>query len=330
MKHRQPISKLSIVILLMLALCLLASCGAPRNVMTDSAVSGSGSYAEKGEDMNAVPMEPSFGMNDSALALPDMTEKAGTKVIKTFSLSAETTDFDAAIQSLNELIANHGGYVESSTTSNQSLSNKNQSYRRNANYTLRIPAEQAEAFVSTLGNSLHLTSNHSTVEDVSETYYSIEARLEELQVERSSLLEILESPSVTKDYNMWLTVKQRLSEVTQQIAVYQGQLNRYDSKIAYSTVNLSIIEVRTYSSTVEDNSFGAQMGAAFSNGWTSFVEGLQSFILWIASSLPALILFFLIIGAVVFVVMKLVKKKKKAKLPQKQPPQNNDLDNMRL
>ena len=328
MKHQKHLSRFSLFLVLLLALCLFASCGSAKT--TDRVGSSTmGDSVGKGE-MNYAPADPSIGMNDSALTLPDMTEKAGTKVIKTFSLSAETTDFDTAIQSLTTLIADHGGYVESSTTSNQSLSTKNQSYRRTASYTLRIPAEQAEAFVSSLGTSLHLTSNHSTVEDVSETYYSIEARLEELQVERSSLLEILESPAVTKDYNMWLTVKQRLSEVTQQIAVYQGQLNRYDSKIAYSTVNLSVTEVRTYSSTVEDNSFSAQIGAAFSNGWTSFVEGLQSFILWIASSLPALILFFLIVGGIVFGTVKLVKKKKKAKLPQKQPPQNNDLDNMKL
>lgn len=318
MKHRNLISKLTLVLILLLSLCLLASCGS--SAVADRETSG-GAY-NKEESMEIAPEDPSAGLNDSSLSLPDMTDKAGTKVIKTFHLSAETTDFDTAIGSLNTLITEHGGYVESASTHNQSLSGKNQSYRRNATYTLRIPAEQAEEFVSSLGTSFHLTSNSSTVEDVSENYYSIEARLEELQVERDSLLEILESPSVTKDYDMWLTVKQRLSEVTQQIAVYQGQLNRYDSKIAYSTVNLTISEVLNYSTTAEDNSFGSRIGAAFSEGWTDFVEGAQAFAIGVASIFPALILFFLIVGGALFTTFAILKKNKKKAKAAKQANDN--------
>lgn len=318
MKNRNLISRVSLVLILLLTLSLLASCG--TSDLADGMTGGSKDFME--ENANTSPMAPSIGMNDAALGLPDMTDKVGTKIIKTYNLSAETTDFEAALTSLNTLISEHSGYVESSTTNNQSLSGKNQSYRRNATFTLLIPAEHAEAFVSSLGTNLHLTSNNSSVEDVSENYYSIEARLEELQAERDSLLEILNAPETTKDYNLWLTVKQRLSEVTQQIAVYQGQLNRYDSKIAYSTVHLSISEVLNYSSTVENNSFGARISAAFSDGWTDFVEGTQDFAIFLVANFPGVIIFLLIVNAAWFIPVTILKKQK-----AKKATENNQTEN---
>lgn len=318
MKHRKQISIFSLMLILMLTLALLTSCSSP-----DGATGNTGGISNnKGESTNDIIAPSDPGMSDSELSLPDMTDKVGTKIIKTFTLSAETTDFDNAITALGTLIGEHRGYVESSNTYDQSLSGQNHAYIRRANYTLRIPAEQAEAFVTSLGNNLHVTSNSSTVEDVSENYYSIEARLEELQAERDSLLKILNAPETTKDYNLWLTVHQRLSEVTQQIAVYQGQLNRYDSKIAYSTINLSIAEVLNYSTTAEDNSFGSRMSAAFSEGWTSFVEGSQSFAVFLAENFPGVIIFLLIVNAAWVIPVTIVKKKKAKNATE--PKQAND------
>ena len=268
------------------------------------------------EDMNMMetPSEAGKteigGLNDpsTSAGVPDDAER---KIIKTFDIGSETKDFDAAIGSLNTLIAEHGGYVESSTSSNKSLNNKSDSYTRYASYTVRVPAENAEAFVGSVGTLFNITSNKSYVEDVSETYYSIEARLEELKVERDSLMQVLEQPETAKDYDLWLTVNQRLSEVRQQIAVYQGQINRYDNRVAYSTVNLSINEVIHFTEVSENRSFGSRLGAAFREGWSNFAGGVQDFISWFAEALPVLILLGAIATGVVFIIRAARKKKKK-------------------
>ena len=235
---------------------------------------------------------------------------AERKIIKTFDIGSETKDFDGAIASLNTLITENGGYVENSTSSNKSLNNKSESYTRYATYTIRIPAEKAEAFVGSVGTLFNITSNRSYVEDISETYYSIEARLEELKVERDSLMQVLEQPETAKDYDQWLTVNQRLSEVRQQIAVYQGQINRYDSKVAYSTVNLTVNEVIHFTEVSEDRSFGSRLGAAFKEGWSNFAVGMQDFAIWLAEALPVLILLGGIVTGVVFIIRAARKKKK--------------------
>lgn len=311
MKHRTRFSMFSLALILLLLIPLFASCGAKSDGMMDlPSTEGNGQY---GEDAGK---EELFGSASGELPSSKLPEGAERKIIKTFDINAETTDFDGALASLKAAVTEHGGYVESATTHDQSLTNANREYSRRASYTVRIPAEQAEAFVSAIGNTLHVTSNNSFVEDISETYYSIEARLQELTVERDSLLEILDAPDTKKDYDLWLTVKQRLSEVTQQIAVYQGQINRYDSQVAYSTVKLSIREVLTYSTIRENNKFGTRLAAAFVDGWNSFVEGAQDFAIWFAESLPVLVLLALLATGVILTVRALRKKRKAKKETQ--------------
>ena len=299
---KKHLTKILALLLILSAVTVgFASCKASKNDIATEDMMESPSEAGKGE--------LSGGLSDveQSVTVPADAER---KIIKTFDIGSETKDFDGAIASLNTLVTENGGYVESSTSSNKSLNNKSDSYTRYATYTIRIPAEKAEAFVGSVGTLFNITSNRSYVEDISETYYSIEARLDELKVERDSLLQVLEQPETAKDYDLWLTINQRLSEVRQQIAVYQGQINRYDSQVAYSTVNLTINEVIHFTEVSENRSFGGRLGAAFKEGWSNFAVGMQDFAIWLAEALPVLILLGGIVTGVVFIIRAARKKKK--------------------
>ncbi len=301
MKIRSILTSL-FLLLLCLTLCLsMASCS-----------SSDKGYASNGAMMGEVA-ESKPGFNDTSLTV-DSSQVSERKVIKTFNVSAETKAYDEAVANLNALIDSNGGYVESARVNNQSMNNRSDTYTRYASYTIRIPAEKTDAFMTSVGNMMHITSNQSTVEDISETYYSIEAKLEELKVERDSLLDIMEEESTKKDYSFWLTVKQRLSEVTQQIAVYQGQLNRYDGKVAYSTIHLNINEVLTYSAAQGENGFWGSLGEAFLEGWTDFFLFLQDFAIFLVGAMPVL----LILGGVVVLIVFLCRKSKKKKEKKRQ------------
>ena len=301
---KKRISRLLALLLATLTLCAaFASCSAGNKSDATEDYFG-GSFEE--EKMPTVDAGNGFVNTEQNITQAPDTQR---KVIKTFDINAETKDFDAAITSLGALITSCNAYVESSSSTNKSLGSSSTRYARHATYTVRVPAENAERFVNSLGEHFNVTSNRSFVEDVSESYYSIEARLEELKVERDSLLDILDDPNTKKDYTLWTTVQSRLSEVRQQIAVYQGQLNRYDSKIAYSTVNLSVNEVINYTEGAENNSFGSRLGAAFKEGWVDFLSGVQEFVIWFAEALPVLLLLGIIAAVTVTVIVHATKKK---------------------
>ena len=290
------IVRLFAVAAVLLALCLcLASCG--KNATAND------TYSEQG----AVEKAPGNGLLSSDTSNSGVPAQTDRKIIKTFSINAETTEFDKALESLNALITEHGAYAESVSVNDNSLKNQNRS-ARTATYVVRVPAERAEDFVGSLGGYFNVTAKNASVDDISETYYSIEDTLEELQIERDSLLDMLEAPETKKDYDLWLKVTQRLSEVKQQIAVYQGRLERFDSQVAYSTVHLSIREVINYTVQSEGNSFGARLATAFREGWSNFAVAIQELVIWLAGAVPALLLL-AVIATVVIVIVCIVRRR---------------------
>ena len=309
---KQTTIRLLAVLLALLTLCFgFASCSSKSEVAGDYEYNDMVAE-EKAPTANGVTGN---GFHSSNGMTGDSTSVASDrKIIKTFNIDAETTEFEKATNALNALIAEHDAYVENASQRDNSLRNQGR-YARSATYTVRVPAEKAEDFVKALGGHFNVTSQNATVKDISETYYSIEARLEELQVERDSLLDILDAPETKKDYDLWLKVHQRISEVTQQIAVYQGSINRYDSQVAYSTVYLSIDEVINYTVTSEGNGFWARLGTAFRKGWTNFLDGLQDFAIWLAESLPTLILL-AAIGVGLFFAIRAIWRRRKHKKAQ--------------
>ena len=201
--------------------------------------------------------------------------------------------------------------MESSDVRNQSLNSSAAAYSRYATYTLRVPAEEADAFVNSIGTAFHVTGNNSTVKDISDTYYSIEAVLEELYAERDSLLAMMESLDSNSDYNFWLTLQQRLSEIKQEIAVYQAQLNGYDSKVAYSTLHLSVTEVITYTAQAESGKFGSRISAAFRDSWIDFAQGWQNVAVWFVGAIPTLLVLGGIAVALALIFTRIFRGKKK-------------------
>lgn len=286
--------RILLVVLSLLTVLAFASCSAAKD-------SAGNLYAPE-----VSPEAPTVGMGDDKLnsTTPpaDITER---KIIKTYDINAETKEFDATVTEISHLVAAHGGYVESNAVSNYNYSSKMARY---ASYVIRIPAENADAFIGSVGNTLNVTRHTSNAKDVSESYYSIEATLEELQIERDSLLTMMESLDNQKDYNFWLTIQTRLSEVRQQIARLQAQLNNYDSRIEYSTVNLYINEVVSYT----EESFGSRIGTAFEEGLEEFCEFAEDFAIWVVEALPFLVLFGILL-VIVCIISRRVRARRRAK-----------------
>lgn len=244
--------------------------------------------------------------NNGMLDLPagDGTQK----LIRTCSVEAETRDFDTAAASLNERIAQFGGYVESQNSTGSSY-NSSRGSRRLA-VTVRIPAEKFGDFVSGLGDIMNVTVTTSEVQNVTEAYYDTEARLETLKAERESLQKMMASIDNAKEYDFWLTMQTRLSTIEQDIASLEAKLRTYDNRVSYSTVRISLNEVIEYTPAASPT-FAERVSRSFKSSWKSFASFWQDFAVWIVSLLPVIITLSLIAGAVVIIVIAATKKKNK-------------------
>ena len=295
---------LLVVLILLPALCL-ASC-AMKNESADS-LNGNSKYPA-----NEAP-EVGMGSDKLNSTNPPADIETERKIIKTYELSAETKEFDATVQNIDALVKEYGGYVESNSVTNRNYDSRTARY---ASYKFRVPADKADAFVGSIGNTLNVTRQSSNAQDVSESYYSIEATMQELQIERDSLLNMMASLDNQKDYNFWLTVQTRLSEVRQQIARLQAQLNNYDSRVEFSTVNLYINEVVSYT-PAEEQPFGTRIANAFSEGWTDFCDFSVDFAVWFVGALPFIVLLTIVLIPVILIARRASAKRRARKLAEK-------------
>ena len=267
--------------------------------------------------------EPVAAAGAELEAEPDAAAMA-EKIIYSANVSAETTEFDAAIAAIESMIAEAGGYIQSSNVSGDTRYNDDGTtsvVNRYASYTVAVPSGKFEDFLSKSGTIGNVTSLSRSADNITSRYTDTEARIASLKVQEERLLAMMEG---TGDLESLIALEQRLSEVTYEIESYQRDLNNWDRQVAYSTVSIDLREVSVYTPTVPvTRTFGEKLGDAFSDGWKSFVRGLQGLILALAELLPNLVLLAVIVLAAVFVVRAFRKRRaakwaKKAKKPEQQ------------
>ena len=237
----------------------------------------------------------------------------GGKIIRNVVLRGETKDFDTALATLKTKIAENGGYVEkSSVTGGESL-NSNRRNSRNAVYTIRIPAEKLDDFLEKTEDMLNIISSSETTTDVTLEYYDIEARLKTLEAKQAALEKMLEQAETLSDVRM---LQDDLYEVIGEIESYRSRLNVIDSKVSYSTVELTINEVIEYTEIEKDEpTFWERISDTFVNSWTGFWEFCQDLAVFLVGAMPVFCIFG-VMGLIVFLIIFLVKKRKRKRLQQ--------------
>lgn len=304
------------------ALALFSGCGASSKSM-DSAMNQSISTAPSEE----ITMEEEAGWVDAAEPeevketdeklergeddATDSDETVREKVIYTASLSVETKKFDQATASIEAMVETYGGYIQDSTISGDSWYNDDGTttvVNRYAWYTLAVPVESFEEFLRQAGEIGNVTAENRNAENVTSQYMDTEARLQSLEVQEERLLAMMKE---TDDIESLIALEERLSEVTYEMESYERKLQNWDRRIAYSTVNVELREVASYTQTAAVNrSFVEKLTDALSDGWTTFVYGAEDFVLGIAEGLPMLVILAVVILLVLVVGKKLYNRKK--------------------
>ena len=227
---------------------------------------------------------------------------SGQKLIRTAHLQMESTEFDAAAAALEDLTAKLGGYYEQSSISNYHSS------QRWGEYTIRIPAQQFQAFLDQAGDLCHVTRRESSQDDVSEIYYDTAGRLKTQQIKLERLQQLLAKAEKMEDI---ITIESAISETEWAIEDLSGTLRHYDGKVNYATVYITLNEVYKLSDVEEvPDSFGSRMESAFSRGLRNFLNTLED----LAVSLAYSWVWWLLFIAAVVVVITLARGKGR-KLP---------------
>jgi len=236
------------------------------------------------------------------------------KLIITARMELETTEFEPAVQGLNDLVAEFGGYFENSSVANR------KSGSRWADYTVRIPSTRYELFMNQVGELCHETWREASAQNITEAYYDTQGRLKTQQIKLERLQELLSKAELMEDI---ITIEAAISETEWQIDELSGTLRHYDSKVDYATIYINLHEVYKLSNveTVPDT-FGDRLGEAFFSGISNFGEFLED----LAVSLAYGWIWWLIVIVVAVVVVRVLRKKGILRMPRRKKKADDKQD----
>ena len=235
---------------------------------------------------------------DDAAAAEGSRSTDSAKIIYTASLTLESKDYDAARTALDAALTEADGYLDSSSEYTDSTDSS-----RSLSLTLRVPQDNYKSFLEAAAAVGSVTYENQQAEDVTTQYMDVEARLSNLEAQRTRLQELQAQATSLSDL---IEIESSLSDAQSQIESWQSQLNWYSNQVECCTVYITLNEVQTYSPTSEN--FLARLTSAFGNGWTAFVGALQQALVSLVYAWPVVVL---AVAAVTAFLFHRKNKKKK-------------------
>ena len=232
----------------------------------------------------------------------------GRLLIRTVSITAETTRYAEVASSLEGQVRAAGGYIEYSsmrgTGNNKDL--------RTGTYTVRVPADKLDELIASVGNSCTVTSSNEGTSDVTLEYVDTKARIESLRVEYDQLLQLL---SQAQDLDTIIILQNRITDVRYEIESAESRIRVLENQVEYATLTLTLIEVLEEKEVEEAHvvTYGEKVMDQFKDMWENTVEFFQDLLLGIIAIIPGLIFIGIITAVILIIVFSARKKRRKAR-----------------
>ncbi len=289
---------------LMTAGALLCGCGnsvMTESVETDSSKASSADGWSGSTDLYAVSDEDCLEeyAGEEASSEESTASEYENKIIKTYSFGIETTDSESTNKLIRSKVSEYGGYIESSNMYDGGTE---------AYYVVRIPQDNADAFLNDSEEFGTKTYENESQEDITMSYYDTEAHIEALETQHERLLELMEEASSIDDI---VALEERLSEVEYELSSYEQTLKIYDNQVNYVTINIDVYEVSTVS-TIDDDTFGERIIKGLRTNLDTVAVFFVNLAVTLITGLPIFAVWALVIVIIVLIVRK-IKKSRRAK-----------------
>ena len=247
--------------------------------------------------------------SENADYLDNNNTDSSRKLIKRVSMSLETLEFDKSISMIEDYVREYHGYIENSSVHNNDYYTTyyNRSYNRSASYTIRIPNNLVDQFVSNAGNIGNITANSTSTEDITLGYLDVESRAKALEIQQERLLALLEEASSVDEI---ISLEDRISQVTYELEARKSTLRNYDNLVSYSTVSITLNEVARITEPVPET-VGERIASGFRETIYDITEGLKDFIVWFVVNLPYIIIFLIVVAIAITICCLIIKLFKK-------------------
>lgn len=235
------------------------------------------------------PAESTAVIADGAAETPTLTDALkNSKIILSGRMELQSQQFAQTDEFLRNLTAELGGYMESMTVMGE------EGYHI-AYYTARIPGDKFDSFTYQIGQSCHVLEESQNVENITEQYVDIEARLASLNTKHDRLLALL---AKAENMETIIALETALAETEYEIERHTGSLRKYDNLVSFSTMELTLREVNALQ-PVSTGSFLSELRSAAIAGGQGLISFARAFCLGLAAAWPLLLVLLIFIGAIV-------------------------------
>lgn len=295
--------KFTALIVMLMVLVLLAGCAKSNDFATDT----EGGYYEDVVENEGFKDELADMDNSVSSSTTTGSEaiKDNRKLIKKYYINAETKEFDTTLNAIYAKINELGGYIENSEISGNSY---NYDRSRYADLVIRIPADKMIEFVDEVKVTGNVTSHREEVTDITLDYVDTQSHIEALEVERDTLLEMLEQSG---DLETLLAIQNELTNVRYELEFYESAIRTYDQQVSYGTINLYLHEVIEITEQIGEETFFEELSRRFVDSVESMVDMAKELIILIVCMLPFLLPVAILVAVIIVIIVMFDKKAKK-------------------
>ena len=259
--------------------------------------------------LNEIPNDTSYSVSD------------GEKKIRTVNLSLELKSMEKVQKQIREQVKTEGGYIESEEF-NAKTGYGDSDY---LHFALRIPKDKVDHFLEFLSGEGRILSKSESLEDVRLQYHDAESHIKALEKEQERVLALMDK---AENVDQLIALESRLTDIRYQLESYHTEINDYDNKVDYSTVNLDLLEKGSESLEEGQYSFSERVRDGFVQNIHGILYFFMNAVFFILVYIPQIIL---VLGFAFVLVFwhKLSKKKKagkekKEKIEEKENKENKE------
>ena len=233
--------------LVIVAMLLLAACGAAAPAATEAPAAGfaSDGVAEPGapveksseqaaQELLPMPTSAAFEIADQSGDLT-VIERSNRLIVKNAEVRLMVKDTDSAIDRTTQIVGDAGGYIVSSRVWYQDYYGNNLKY---ATITISIPVDEFErALVRLRDLAVQVVDENASGDDVTEQYVDLQSQLVNLEATRARIQEFLKD---AKTIDEALRINQELANIEAQIEQIKGRMNYLSDRSSYSTITINL------------------------------------------------------------------------------------------
>ncbi|MGP1415588.1 MAG: DUF4349 domain-containing protein [Treponema sp.] len=270
--------KLFLVIICLMFLCFSCS---KKQILNEASYDEA--YMEEAPQVEYKAMQSSSRQSMSKKDSNDVSAgQIERKLIKIGDINFETENIKESRVLIDGLLIKYGAYINNENES---------SYERRLEQYLvvKIPKGAFDDFINDLASGVkHINNKHIDIQDVTEEFIDITARLKVKKDAEQTYLRLLNTAKSVRDV---LDIQNQIQDLRSEIEAIEGRLRYLEYAVNYSTLNISMYQIISAGNITPTVSFFAKVFSSIKDGLNMFLDVIVAILnLWVFIVLTVVIL----------------------------------------